>query len=70
MAEEQSLDTSVAQGTGLAALTLSTPLLQIVRAFELYMNNEGFSQHTIRAFRSDLRTRNEFLGLVRSSGQF
>ena len=69
MAEEQSLDRSVAQGTGLAALTLSTPLLQIVRAFELYMNNEGFSQHTIRAFRSDLRLLGNYLGHDRPIGQ-
>ena len=69
MAEEQSLDTSVAQGTGLAALTLSTPLLQIVRAFELYMSNEGFSQHTIRAFRSDLRLLGNYLGHDRPIGQ-
>jgi site-specific recombinase XerD len=69
MAEEQSLDTSVVQGTGLAALTLSTPLLQVVRAFELYMNNEGFSQHTIRAFRSDLRLLGSYLGHDRPIGQ-
>ncbi len=69
MAEEQSLDTSAAQGAGLAALTLSTPLLQIVRAFELYMSNEGFSQHTIRAFRSDLRLLGNYLGHDRPIGQ-
>ena len=57
------------QGTGLAALTYETPLLEVTRAFELYMRNEAYSQHTIRAFRSDLRLLGNYMGHDRPIGQ-
>jgi integrase/recombinase XerD len=57
------------EGTGLAALTPTTPLLKAVQGFVLYMNNEGFSRHTIRAFRSDLRLLGNYLGHDRPIGQ-
>jgi integrase/recombinase XerD len=56
-------------GTGLAALTYETPLMEVARAFELYMRNEAYSQHTIRAFRSDLRLLGNYLGHDRPIGQ-
>jgi site-specific recombinase XerD len=64
MSEEQS-----SQQTGLAAVTLETPLMEVARAFELYMQNEAYSQHTIRAFRSDLRLLGNYLGHDRPIGQ-
>ena len=62
MSEEQST-----QGT--AALTPDTPLMEAARAFELYMQNESYSIHTIRAFRSDLRLLGNYLGHDRPIGQ-
>jgi integrase/recombinase XerD len=64
MSEEQS-----SQGAGVAAVTLDTPLMAVARAFELYMQNEAYSQHTIRAFRSDLRLLGNYLGHDRPIGQ-
>ena len=55
--------------TGLAALTSGSSLAQVSRAFELYMRNEAYSQHTIRAFRSDLRLLGNYLGHDRPIGQ-
>jgi integrase/recombinase XerD len=55
-------------GNGLAALSPRSPLLQGARAFELYMRNESFSQHTIRAFRSDLRLLGDYVGHDRALG--
>ena len=57
-------------GTGMAALTPYTPLMQAARAFELYMTNEEYSQNTIRSFRSDLRLLGNYLGTTGSSGAF
>jgi site-specific recombinase XerD len=64
MSEEQST-----QGMGMAALTPDTPLMEVARAFELYMQNESYSNHTIRAFRSDLRLLGNYLGHDRPIGQ-
>jgi integrase/recombinase XerD len=50
-------------------LTPSTPLMEASRAFELYMVNEAFSQHTVRAFRSDLRLLGDYLGHDRPIGE-
>lgn len=57
------------QVTGMSALTPLAPLTQAARVFELYMENEGFSEHTIRAFRSDLRLVGGYLGPDRAIGQ-
>ena len=48
-------------GEGVAPLTPSTPLHQAAEAFELYMANESFSMHTIKAFRGDLRLLGRYL---------
>jgi integrase/recombinase XerD len=56
-------------GTSVAALSPASPLQQVVRAFELYMKNEGMSIHTIRAFRSDLRLLGNYLGHDQPIGQ-
>ena len=56
-------------GTGLAALSPSTTLLKAAQAFELYMQNESFSTHTIKAFRSDLRLLGNYLGHDRPIGR-
>jgi site-specific recombinase XerD len=70
MTEERSEQAPTAQeGTGLAALTPSTSLRGAAQAFELYMSNEDFSTHTIRAFRSDLRLLGDFLGHDRQIGR-
>jgi len=59
---EQVLTMTVPQAEGMAALGSKSTLMAVTRAFELYMRNEGFSQHTIRAFRSDLRLLGNYLG--------
>ena len=66
MAEERSNE-----GSGMAALTPSTTLLEATKAFKQYMTNEGFSEHTIRSFRSDLRLLGDYkpLGLDRPIGR-
>jgi site-specific recombinase XerD len=68
MAEEQATREGTA-GTGMAALTPYTPLMQVARAFELYMTNEDYSPHTIRSFRSDLRLLGNYLGHNRLVGR-
>jgi len=57
------------EGSGLAALTPSTPLAKAEQAFELYMENESFSTHTIKAFRGDLRLLARYLGAERAIGR-
>jgi integrase/recombinase XerD len=57
MTEERSTE-----GTSVAALSPNSALQQVVRAFEVYMRNEGMSIHTIRAFRSDLRLLGNYIG--------
>jgi integrase/recombinase XerD len=49
-------------GPGLAALTPSTAWADAAAAFELYMNNQEYSPHTVRSFRSDLRLAGRYLG--------
>jgi len=49
-------------GPGLAALTSSTRWVDAAAAFELYLTNQEYSQHTVRSFRSDLRLAGEYLG--------
>jgi site-specific recombinase XerD len=56
-------------GSGLAALSSTSPLVQAARAFELYMTNESYSQHTVRSFRSDLRLLARYLGADRPIGR-
>ncbi|MBN1642094.1 MAG: site-specific integrase, partial [Anaerolineae bacterium] len=68
MAEDRPKAGETPAGTGLAALTPRSSLVQAARAFELYMRNESFSQHTIRAFRSDLRLLGRFVGQDRAIG--
>jgi len=68
MAEEM-VEQMPAGGTGLAALTPSTSLLKAAQAFEVYMRNEEYSEHTIRSFRSDLRLLGNYLGHDRPIGQ-
>lgn len=65
MSEER----SPAPGSGLAALTASTTLLQAAETFVIYMANEAFSPHTIRSFRSDLRLLGDFCGHDRPIGR-
>jgi site-specific recombinase XerD len=65
MTQEQ----AVLEGTGMAALTPYTPLMQVARAFELYMTNEEYSDNTIRSFRSDLRLLGDYLGHNRLVGR-
>jgi integrase/recombinase XerD len=70
MTEARVEQATIAQeGTKLAALTPFTTLQTAARTFELYMDNEGFSIHTIRAFRSDLRLLGNYLGHDRPIGQ-
>jgi len=64
MAEERSNE-----GSGMAALTPSTTLLKATEAFKVYMTNEGFSEHTIKSFRSDLRLLGSYLGDDRAIGR-
>ena len=54
---------------GLAAISPSTTLAAAARAFDLYMENEDFSTHTIRAFHSDLRLLGNYLGHDTPIGQ-
>ena len=54
---------------GSAALTPSTTLLKAAEVFELYMTNESFSPHTIKAFRGDLRLLGGYLGHDRLIGR-
>ena len=56
-------------GEGLSALTAASPLLKAAEAFKLYLRNEGFSDYTIRAFRSDLRLLGNYLGHERPIGR-
>jgi integrase/recombinase XerD len=65
MAEEQ----TTREGTGMAALTPYSPLVQAARAFELYMTNEEYSPNTIRSFRSDLRLLANYFGNNRLVGR-
>ncbi len=54
---------------GLASLTPSSTLFQAARVFELYMSNELFSQHTIKAFRGDLGLLGSYVGQDRPIGR-
>lgn len=69
MVQEQVLERSAPEEVEGGALTPRSPLLEVSRAFELYMNNEGFSEHTIRAFRSDLRLLGDYVGYDTPVGQ-
>jgi len=44
------------------ALTKSTTLHRATLAFHLHMHDQGFSEHTVRAFDSDLRLLSRYLG--------
>jgi site-specific recombinase XerD len=56
-------------GPGLAALTASTSWADAAAAFELYLTNQEYSEHTIRSFRSDLRLAGQYLGTDTSIGR-
>ena len=43
-------------------VTQETPLLPALQAWQRYLENEGYSPHTIRAFMSDLRLLARYLG--------
>ena len=66
MTEEQ---LSLQLGQGLASLTHASTLFQAAQVFELYMSNESFSMHTIKAFRGDLRLLGRYLGDDRPVGR-
>ncbi|MBN1934945.1 MAG: site-specific integrase [Anaerolineae bacterium] len=48
--------------TGLAALSSSSTLLQASQVFELYMQNESYSPHTVKAFGNDLKLLGSHIG--------
>ncbi|MBN1584571.1 MAG: site-specific integrase [Anaerolineae bacterium] len=59
MTEEQ---LTLELGQGMASLSHVSTLFQAAEVFELYMDNESFSMHTIKAFRGDLRLLGQYLG--------
>ncbi len=54
---------------GLGTLTAASSLLKAAEVYKLYLKAEGFSEYTIRAFRSDLRLLGDYLGHERPVGR-
>jgi len=69
MAEQDALlDTDVVGGESSRVLDARSSLRTAMGAFEMYMQQEGFAENTLKAFLSDLNILSQFVGVGTAIG--